>query len=189
MTDDGAPPDSPPGRRRISTLERLWSDVEKLIEGSHLFRCLDEAGRRELLMRGRLVTYPPGAVILREGDPGESFFVVDQGVVEVSTRSEAGGEVSLNTLQRGAFFGEVSVLSGSPRTATVVALTQVAAVAFDRHDVDELLASNPKARRLLDTVMAGRARDTAQKVARASMLPPRDPPEGGGGGGDGGPPG
>jgi CRP-like cAMP-binding protein len=164
----------PPAQRsRTNTLDRLWNDVAKLIEGSHLFRSLDDAGRRELLLRGQLMVFPAGKVILREGEAGDSFYVVDQGVVEVSTRADAAGnEVSLTTLQRGAFFGEVAVLNGSPRTATVVALTDVTAVAFDKRDVDELLASNPKARRLLDAVMLGRARDAAEKIARASAFPP-----------------
>jgi cAMP-dependent protein kinase regulator len=169
MSDESHTPDA----NRRTTLERLWADVAKLIEGSHLFRSLDEDGRRELLNRGRIVSFPAGSLILREGEPGESFFVVDQGVVEVSTHAAAaGGEIPLTTLQRGAFFGEVAVLTGSPRTATVTALTDVHAVAFDKADVDELLASNAKARRLLQAVMTGRARDTAEKIARASSFPP-----------------
>jgi CRP-like cAMP-binding protein len=174
MSMGGSRPEAPGTRQRQSTLDRLWRQVEQLIEGSHLFRSLDDAGRRELLHRGRLVFFPAGSVILREGEPGESFFVIDDGVVEVSTRAGEAGEVGLTTLQRGAFFGEVAVLTGSPRTATVTALTDVSAVAFDRHDVDELLASNPKARRLLDAVMAGRARDAVEKIARASMRPAKN---------------
>jgi CRP-like cAMP-binding protein len=115
--------------------------------------------------------FPAGSVIIREGEPGDSFFLIDQGVVEVSTQGAAVGEVPLTTLQRGAFFGEVSVLNGSARTATVTALTNVAAVAFDRPVVEELLAQNPRARRLLETIVAGRARDAAEKLSRASVRP------------------
>ncbi|MEI8255120.1 MAG: cyclic nucleotide-binding domain-containing protein [Deltaproteobacteria bacterium] len=172
MSQDQKPPSVPPvQRQRSQTIDRLWADVEKLIAGSHLFRCLDDAGREALLQRGRLMLFPAGTVIVREGEPGDSFFVIDQGVVEVVTQSSA-GEISLTTLQRGAFFGEVSVLTNAMRTATVTALTDTATVAFERKDVDELLSSNPKAKRLLDAVMNGRARDTAEKVAKASLVPP-----------------
>lgn len=169
MSTDGSGPGMPCDRQHA--IEQLWKQVEQLIEGSYLFRSLDEAGRKELLHRGRLVFFPAGSVILREGELGESFFLVNSGVVEVRTRAGGGGEIELTTLQRGAVFGEVAVLTGSPRTATVTALTDVCAVAFDRHDVDQLLASNPKARRLLDAVMTGRARDTAEKVARVTQRP------------------
>jgi CRP-like cAMP-binding protein len=171
---DEKPVETSVTRDRSQTLERLWADVEKLIEGSHLFRSLDDAGRKALLERGRIMIVPAGTVIVTEGEQGDSFFVIDQGVVEVVTSSPTGGDVSLTTLQRGAFFGEVSVLTDAPRTATVTALTHVAAVAFSRSDVDELLASNPKAKRLLEAVMAGRARDAAEKVAKAVSMAPGD---------------
>ena len=174
MSDqDQKPPSEPPvQRQRTQTLERLWVEIAKLIEGSHLFRSLDDAGRQSLIKRGQLMMYPAGTVIVREGEVGESFFLIDSGVVEVVTQSSTAGDVSLTTLQRGAFFGEVSVVTHAPRTATVTALTDVTAVAFDQRDVDSLLANNPKAKRLLEAVMTGRARDAAEKVAKASTMPP-----------------
>jgi CRP-like cAMP-binding protein len=178
MSDsDQKPPSEPPAQRqRIQTLDRLLADVQKLIEGSHLFRSLDDAGRQALIKRGQLMVFPAGTVIVREGEAGESFFLIDSGVVEVVTQSTA-GEVSLTTLQRGAFFGEVSVLTQAPRTATVTALTDVVAVAFDQRDVDQLLENYPKAKRLLEAVMTGRARDMAEKVAKAVTVPPGEPDE------------
>lgn len=176
MPDQKLPPEPPIPRKRTQTLERLRAGIEKLIAGSHLFRSLDDAGRQALLLRGRVALFPAGTVIVREGEPGDSFFVIDQGVVEVVTQSTA-GELSLTTLQRGAFFGEVSVLTSARRTATVTALSDTTTVAFDREAVNELLSSNPKARRLLDAVMTGRARDTVEKVAKASTSirpPPRN---------------
>ncbi len=175
MSDqDSKPADAPGTRERRSTLDRLWGEVQKLIEGSHLFRSLDEDGRQALLQRGSLMIIPAGTVVVREGDAGDSFFVIDQGVVEVVTSTPNAGDVSLTTLQRGAFFGEVSVLTDAPRTATVTALTNVTAVSFSKKDIDELLSSNPKAKRLLEAVMNGRARDAAEKVAKASTLPPAE---------------
>ena len=166
MSDEPTGKGPPEARRRAEALERLWSRAQQLIEGSHLFRFLDDAGRQELLHRGRLVFFPASTVILKEGETGDSFFVIDEGVVEVSAQADAAGEVALTTLQRGAFFGEVAMLTGAARTATITALTDVSAVAFDRKDIDELLGSNPKPTRLLEAVIAGRARDAAEDRAR-----------------------
>lgn len=160
-------------RARVVTLNRLWEGVEELVSGSHLFKTLDDASRRELADKGNVLVFPAGKTIIREGEAGDSFYMIDQGVVEVMTTAPS-GPVTLATLQRGAFFGEVAVLTGLPRTATVTSLTDVCLVEFEKPAVDEVLSRNPDARRLLEAVVLGRARDTAEKVSRAGTAPPPD---------------
>lgn len=159
-------------RQSSETLDRLWNGVEGVVTGSFLFRSLDEPARHDLVDRGVVMVFPAGREILREGDPGADFYLVDRGVVEVATRTPAGASVALATLQRGAFFGEVAMLTGAPRTATVTALTDVSVVRFDKRDIDEVLDRNPAARRLLKAMVAGRARDTYEKITRASQVAP-----------------
>ena len=62
-----------------------------------------------------------GEVVLREGDGGTSFYVVASGRLAVSKRDERGEAVVLAQLGEGDFFGEMALLSGAPRAATVVA--------------------------------------------------------------------
>jgi len=62
-----------------------------------------------------------GAAVLREGEEGKSFFVVASGKLAVSKRDEAGEHVVLARLGEGEFFGEMALLSGAPRSATVTA--------------------------------------------------------------------
>ena len=167
-----------PKRSRALTLERLWDGVDELVASSHLFRTLGLEARHELVEHASVLVFPAGTVILKEGDPGDSFFLIDQGVVEVSTRGPQ-GMLNLTTLQRSAFFGEVSVLTGAARTATVTALTDVCLVRFEKPDIDAILARDPNIRRLLQAVVVGRARDAAEKM-KASIAPPApegDPPE------------
>lgn len=159
-------------RQSSETLDRLWNGVEGVVTGSFLFRSLDEPARHDLVDRGVVMVFPAGREILREGDPGVDFYLVDRGVVEVATRTPAGASVALATLQRGAFFGEVAMFTGAPRTATVTALTDVSVVRFDKRDIDEVLDRNPAARRLLKAMVAGRARDTYEKITRASQVAP-----------------
>ena len=61
--------------------------------------------------------YPRGSVVFREGDPGGPMYVVQSGQVRISRRA-GGAETVLTTLGPGAFFGEMSILSGRPRSAT-----------------------------------------------------------------------
>lgn len=165
---------SPEGSARESceTLDNLWHGVDETVRGSFLFRSLDEVSRHDLVDRGVVMVFPAGKEILIEGEAGDDFYLIDRGVVEVLTQI-AGDSVALGTLQRGGFFGEVAMLSGQPRTATVKALTEVSLVRFDKKDIDEVLDRAPAARRLLQTMVAGRARSAAERITKhLSSLPP-----------------
>lgn len=145
--------------------ESSGDSIDLLIESSHLFKSLDGPGRESVLASGELVRFDAGTVILFEGEQGDSFYLLKKGSVWVSTR-RGGKDVRLATLTRGAFFGEVAVLSGQPRTATVTAAEPVEAIRFDKDKIDEILAQYPKVRRLLEAVVLGRARDTIEKLTR-----------------------
>jgi len=91
------------------------------------FQALDDDGRKRLLEGGALESYSPSDVIMKEGEMGDSFFFIKTGAVEVSTQRE-GTKLKLADLAAGDFFGEVSVITAQPRTATVTALSPVVAV-------------------------------------------------------------
>ena len=83
-----------------------------------------------------IVKFKAGDIVYREGDPGSEMFIVQSGVVHVS-RNLAGEEQVLAVMEKGDFFGEMSVLEGTPRTATARAaedceLVEVNSTVFDR---------------------------------------------------------
>jgi len=158
------------------TLDSLRNGVEAVVTGSFLFRSLEPESRSDLADRGVVMIFPAAKVVLSEGDPSADFYLIDQGVAEVTTTTPDGAPVVLATLQHGAFFGEVALLRGLPRTATVTALTDLAVVRFDQSDIEDVLSRNPGARRILEAMIEGRARDTVEKVVRALSTPaPADP--------------
>lgn len=69
--------------------------------------------------------YPKGIIICRKGEPGHSMFVLLQGLVEVTLNSYSNDAKSILTLQKGSFFGEMSLLEKKPRSATVSTRTDV----------------------------------------------------------------
>ncbi|MFL5311377.1 MAG: cyclic nucleotide-binding domain-containing protein [Myxococcales bacterium] len=75
----------------------------------------------ELVNRLSYRRYAAGEQILEEGDPGRSFFVIVEGKVRIWKMLPGGDELQLATLEEGAFFGEMALLSGAPRTANVSA--------------------------------------------------------------------
>jgi len=81
-----------------------------------------------------------GATIVRQGEPGDTFYVLVEGEAKVK---DANGR-TLSRLIPGDFFGEISLMDGGPRTATVVAETNMTALALSRKDFSALLRSEPK---------------------------------------------
>lgn len=71
----------------------------------------------------QLPSFEPGEIVVTEGEPGASLIVFASGRVRVSACDQTGHDRQVRTLDEGAFFGEISLVIGQPRTATVVAVT------------------------------------------------------------------
>jgi hypothetical protein len=92
----------------------------------------------------RLLTFERGAVILREGQPGTSLYTLTSGRVRAFRRDTSTGKQSpLADLKEGAFFGEISILTGQPRNASVVALTRCELLELDRPALDQITKTHP----------------------------------------------
>jgi uncharacterized membrane protein len=110
-----------------------------------LFSTMDEteiAGVREIMDEN---TFAPGQVIFREGEPGEHFHVVLEGNVQFLTQDATGGELILDEAGPGGFFGELSMLTGEPRSARVRAVDRVRTLALDRQEFQDFLMKHPHA--------------------------------------------
>jgi len=142
----------------------LVEEMTAIIDQSHLFRSLAPDGRHEVLESGYVTTFAPGEVLMKQGDEGDLMFLVMRGTVTVETESTPGKKLALAELGYGACVGEVSVLTGSPRTATVTAKDEVVAVTFAKHRIERVLAKYPKVRAILESLIDARARDTIEKI-------------------------
>ena len=83
------------------------------------------------------VTWPAGHVIFRQGDPGTALFLVTRGRASVQI-SQAGTTIRLVTFVPGTVFGELAILDGGPRAATIVADEEVVAYSLGSHAFAEL---------------------------------------------------
>jgi hypothetical protein len=91
----------------------------------------------------KLLTYQPKQIILREGDKGESLYMLTSGTVKAYKKNAKGKQVLLAELSEGAFFGEGSILTGKPRTATVVAWEDCELLELDRPTLDSITQTHP----------------------------------------------
>lgn len=118
---------------------RTWELVAKVPFFHHIGASLIAEVAR--LLRPR--DYPAGATIVRRGEPGDCMYFVVDGEVEVRLQSEP------LYLGAGQFFGEVALLTGDPRNATVVAAQSCTLLALDIVDFHELLARQPELARVI----------------------------------------
>jgi CRP-like cAMP-binding protein len=98
--------------------------------------------KRQLAEISRLadeIDFPAGKVLAREGDRGREFFVLVEGRAEVRR-----GDEQVNVLSDGDFFGEIALVSGRPRTATVTAASPVRALVVTEHAFGSLMRKSPE---------------------------------------------
>jgi len=107
------------------------------------------------------VRFAAGAVIVRQGDVADRFYVITEGETDVLLQHPAGGEILVNRLGRGEFFGEIALVRGGRRIATVRAGHggDVEAMALDRNAFDELMRESEPTRRELERVISSRLGD------------------------------
>jgi cAMP-dependent protein kinase regulator len=105
-----------------------------------------------------------GEAIVVEGEPGDSLFLVVEGSLGVATRDDRGDPVALENLGPGDFFGEVSLLTGKPRTATVRAKTPAVLLELDRSCVERLRQQFPNIEEALHEFHRQRATRTVEAI-------------------------
>jgi len=128
------------------------------------FQLLDEQERLELAKQLDVVELPKGQLIFSYGDPGESLFVIRKGEVEIFFKDDTGTRIVLETGKPGSFFGELSLLDGGARTASVLVTQDLEALRLDRAGLDEFLRKHPAAALDLLGAMGRRLRTSAEKL-------------------------
>lgn len=110
-------------------------------------------------------------VLFMAGDPGDGLYRLDEGLLKVSIASASGAERILAILGPGAVVGDLAIIDGLPRSATVTALRDCKLSFLSRAAFDAFVAREPVTYKYLVTMLAARLRDTDALVAAGSFLP------------------
>ena len=144
------------------------SEVRAAIERVPLFaRVLSPELLDELAERCWPVTFEAGSVILQQGDAGSSMFIVLDGAARVTVSGTPSGERELAVLASGDFLGEMSLLTGTPRTATVTAVTALQAVEITKETMEAVFATAPDLLERFGAVLAERQTHLDRMASRS----------------------
>ncbi|MEJ2375386.1 MAG: Crp/Fnr family transcriptional regulator [Pseudolabrys sp.] len=146
-----APPRSPPSSNLLSDLpDRLSAGL------------LEHATSRNLAT---------DEVLFLAGDPGDGFYRLDEGLLKVSIESASGAERILAILGPGSIVGDISIIDGKPRSATVTGLRECKLRFVSRAAFQTFAGNEPEIFKYLVKLLATRLRDTDAIVAAGSFLP------------------
>ncbi len=135
-----------------------------------LFRHLGEEELRALagLLRERVLA--KGTVIVTQGEPGDTLFLIADGQVKVAVFGEDGREVILSVLTEGGFFGEMALLDDEPRSAHVIAMTDASLWQLRRDDFRSRLRASPDLAIAMLRELSRRLRRADETIASLALL-------------------
>lgn len=132
--------------------------VTEAVSASEFLARLGPAAAAEFEALGARRRFPAGATLFLEGDQAHEAFLLLRGEVKVSVGSVDGREIVLDVFEPGRLLGELSVVDGRPRSATLVALSPVEVLAVAAGPFNEFLDRHPEALRHLLIEVADRLR-------------------------------
>ena len=142
--------------------------ADRWIDLVELFQVLGDAQRRDLQQRALTRRSPAGTAIVTQREPGSSMYVVREGVLDVLIGGADDVSKKVGTMGPGSVFGELSLLTGEPRSATVVAATPVLVHEIRKEDIEPMLRANPElAGRFAEVVTDRRLADERRTDARS----------------------
>jgi len=124
---------------------------------SPLFGDFSREDLRAVIRGLRFLTFEPGDIIVGDAEPGDSLFVISSGRVKAFVKGAQGRYREVREMGEGDFFGEIALLHGKPRTATVTAAESCELLELERAMVESLAATRPHVREVLESFCNARA--------------------------------
>jgi small-conductance mechanosensitive channel/CRP-like cAMP-binding protein len=143
--------------------------AREILRGEPLFQCLDEEQLGALLQRSRLNHFGRGERVIEEGAEGDSMFVLLRGTANVSV-AKNGSAIRVGTLHSGECFGEMSLLTGERRTATVRAAADCYVLEISKPTMAEVIRQAPECLNQLSELLAKRKMETEGIIKDAHLV-------------------
>ncbi len=139
--------------------------ISQVLKRVPFFEKLDKEGIDFIVERLKFKPFDQEEVICRIGDPGDRMYIIISGQVKVVVDDEEGEETIIAHLGSGDYFGEMALLTGEPRSATIITTEPSEMFVLNKSDFDEILARYPSISISMGKIMSHRLRETLQKAA------------------------
>ncbi|MEJ2363175.1 MAG: cyclic nucleotide-binding domain-containing protein [Deltaproteobacteria bacterium] len=155
---------------REATKSKPWSErLQEAVAAIPFFSPLSGDERKKLADEATLHVFNAGEIIIREGDPGRSIYVILDGQVRVFIRDHHGEELELAVLGLGQFFGEMSFLTGKPRSGSVSAQDTSVIVELSYTSMRRVVKEHPTVKKVLVEYYQQRLGNTERKRAEVGL--------------------
>ncbi|HVX83984.1 MAG TPA: mechanosensitive ion channel family protein [Phycisphaerae bacterium] len=141
------------------------------ISRNPLFASLNEEQRAKLARDADEITLGAGQVVYRQGETGDSMFLLLDGSVDVFLQLQDGRHLDVGDIDAGSFFGELSVMTGAPRPRTIRAKSDIRALEITGRHLQELFASDPTLMERISAVIARRETEQAEQARKLGERP------------------
>ncbi len=149
--------------------ERL-EEMTRRLRSIHVFEPLNEEELQEVVEGMQFALFAAGERIIEQGKEGDSFFVIYSGVAEVSVRQADGGDSVVKLLRRGDYFGEMALLTGERRTASITAISECGCYRVDRELFKRVLERNPSIVEALSASLSARRAELTERIEADEAL-------------------
>jgi len=152
--------------------EQRFARLREVISEIPFFAPLQDLEREQLAEAATMHVFNRGEFIIREGESGRSIYVILDGRVKVFTVDGGGNELELAILGVGQFFGEMSLVSGKPRSSSVAALDSSVLVELNSASMIRVIKENEAVKKVLLDYFKARKQDTLEKQAKVKLTKP-----------------
>jgi len=151
--------------------EREITENMAVMSSIEILKPLNRDELWELSSKAKARYYGRGEVLVRQGESGDSFFIIKDGAAEVSIVDERGKVSVVAHLAREGFFGEGSLLTGEQRSATVTAVEDTEVIVIEKSSFADILTRKPGICRSLSRILQSRLKELAEKRAVLEEIP------------------
>jgi putative ABC transport system ATP-binding protein len=140
-----------------------------LLVAVDFLQAISDSGLKELISLLRTEIYPPGYKIVSYGGMGDTFYIIREGSAEILVPDNSSGnesELKVATLGSSQYFGEMSLLTGEARNATVKTITEVKILSLDKEVFRSILRKEPKLAEKISTIIISRKRATEEALVK-----------------------